>query len=269
MDVMLSGLGDILTLYPKGCLAPIKPTLILPEVTDGKHWRDGFMKWNDPKGEYFLQTTEYVEGWSTINKDKISAKDVASARDLLKPAYKNKIASLDPRQGGPGQATATFLLVTFGEEYVRRLYSEQGVVYTSDYRQLADWVAKGVHWVGLGQISRPIEPLRKEGLPIEVVTHKDFPGFLSGGGGVLKLIKNAPHPNAATILLNWLASKEGQELFSDVSEWPSRRSDVSSKGLPSYLFPKPGVKYLDNFDYKFYTEKRPETQKKLIELLGR
>jgi ABC-type Fe3+ transport system substrate-binding protein len=143
------------------------------------------------------------------------------------------------------------------------------VVYTGDYRQLADWIAKGVHWIGLGQISRPIEPLRKEGLPIEVVTHKDFPGFLSGGGGVLKVLKNPPHPNAATILLNWLASKEGQEFFSDVSEWPSRRVDVSRKGLPEYLFPKAGVKYLDNFDYKFYTEKRPETSKKLIELLGR
>jgi ABC-type Fe3+ transport system substrate-binding protein len=269
MDVMLSGLGDILTLYPKGCLAPIKPALILPEVTDPKNWREGLLKWNDPKGEYFLQTTEYVEGWTIINKDKLNAKDVALAKDLLKPAYKNKIASHDPRQAGPGQATATFLLVTFGEDYVRRLYSEQGVVYTGDYRQLADWIAKGVYWIGLGQISRPIEPLRKEGLPIEIVAHKDFPGFLSGGGGVVKLLKNAPHPNAATILVNWLAAKEGQELFSDVSEWPSRRIDVSSKGLPDYLFPKAGVKYLDNFDYKFYTEKRPKTSKQLIELLGR
>jgi iron(III) transport system substrate-binding protein len=269
IDVMLSGLGDILTLYPKGCLAPIKPKLMLPEVTNGKNWRGGFLKWNDPKEEYFLQTTEYVEGWTIINKDKINAKNVAFARDFLNPAYKNKIASHDPRQSGPGQATATFLLLTFGEDYVRRLYSEQGVVYTGDYRQLADWIAKGVHWIGLGQISRPIEPLRKEGLPIEVVTHKDFPGFLSGGGGVLKLLKDAPHPNAARILVNWLASKEGQELFSDVSEWPSRRVDVSMKGLPEYLFPKAGVKYLDNFDYNFYTEKRPETSKKLIELLGR
>jgi iron(III) transport system substrate-binding protein len=269
MDVMLSGLADILTLYPKGCLAPIKPTLILPEVTNPKNWRDGFLKWNDPNGEYFLQTTEYVEGWTIINKDRLKPTEVALAKDFLKPAYKNKIASHDPRQGGPGQATATFLLVTFGEDYVRRLYSEHGVVYTGDYRQLADWIAKGVYWIGLGQISRPIEPLRKEGLPIEVVTHKDFPGFLSGGGGVLKLLKNSPHPNAATILLNWLASKEGQELFSDVSEWPSRRVDVSRKDLPDYLFPKPGVKYHDNFEYKFYTEKRPEVSKKLIDLLGR
>jgi iron(III) transport system substrate-binding protein len=269
IDIMLSGLGDLLTLYPKGCLAPIKPNLILAEVTDPKNWRSSSLKWNDPEGQYFLQTTEYVEGWTTINKDRIKPNEVASAKDFLKPAYKNKIASHDPRQAGPGQATATFLLVRFGEDYVRRLYSDQGMVYTGDYRQLADWIAKGTYWIGLGQISRPIEPLRKEGLPIEVVTHKDFPGFLSGGGGVLKLIKSAPHPNAATILVNWLASKQGQEFFSEVSEWPSRRIDVSHKDLPDYLFPKTGVKYDDNFDYKFYTEKRPDTSKRLIELLGR
>lgn len=38
MDVLLGGL---ITLHPKGCLVPMKPRLLLPEVNDGKYWRGG------------------------------------------------------------------------------------------------------------------------------------------------------------------------------------------------------------------------------------
>ena len=34
MDVLLSGLSELITLHPKGCLAPVKPKLLLPEVAD-------------------------------------------------------------------------------------------------------------------------------------------------------------------------------------------------------------------------------------------
>jgi ABC-type Fe3+ transport system substrate-binding protein len=271
MDVVMSGLSEILGLHSKdkSCYAPIKPSLILPEVVDLKNWQGGALKWNDFEGQYFLQTSEYVEGWTTINTDQVQPAQVASAQDFLKPEFNGKIASFDPRRGGPGQATATFLLLAFGDEYVRRLYLGQKVAYTTEYRQLADWITRGAYSIGLGQIATPVEPLRKAGLPISVVTHKDFPGFLSGGFSVLKGIKHSPHPHAATVLVNWLASKEGQEIFSRTALWPSRRTDVQVKEVPEYLFPKNNVKYLDNFDMDFYARKRPETSKKLIELLGR
>jgi len=268
MDVILSGMSEVLSLYPKGCLAPVKQTLLLPEVTDTKNWKDGQLKWNDPDRQYFFQTTEYVEGWTTINSQRVNPKDLDTARELLSERFKGKIASFDPRRGGPGQATATFLFVAFGDEFVRALYSGQKVAYTTNYRQLADWIARGTYLIGLGQVTTPIEPLRKEGLPIGVVAHRDFPGFLSGGGGVLKLVKQAPHPNAAVVLINWLASQDGQEFFSQTSLWASRRIDVTTKGLPGYSLPKAGVKYLDNYDYDFYAKKRAQVGKKLKNLLG-
>jgi hypothetical protein len=58
MDVLLSGNSELISLYPKGCLSPVKPKLILPEVADSKYWRDGALKWNDPEGQYLLQTSE-------------------------------------------------------------------------------------------------------------------------------------------------------------------------------------------------------------------
>src|SRR6266576_2606988 len=53
MDVLLSGLSELITLHPKGCLAPVKTKLLLPEVADGKYWRGGNLKFNDLEGQYF------------------------------------------------------------------------------------------------------------------------------------------------------------------------------------------------------------------------
>ncbi|HTN69829.1 MAG TPA: hypothetical protein VMO00_01940, partial [Methylomirabilota bacterium] len=119
-------------------------------------------------------------------------------------------------------------------------------------------------------VDRNVEPLRQEGLPIGIIPSlTDAPGYITGGSSVLKLVKDSPHPNGATVLLNWLASKEGQEIFSQSSGHPSRRTDVSTKGVPSHRIPTAGVDYLDTYTYEFYSKKRPEISKKLAELLGR
>jgi iron(III) transport system substrate-binding protein len=44
----------------------------------------------------------------------------------------------------------------------------------------------------------------------------------------LALAKNAPHPNAARVLIEWLTSKEGQEFILQVSNRPSPRVDVKN-----------------------------------------
>ena len=55
-------------------------------------------------------------------------------------------------------------------------------------------------------------------------------GSSSGDGyGSLAILKNPPHPNAAKIFVNWLLSKEGQELYSRTSLHGARRLDVETK----------------------------------------
>jgi ABC-type Fe3+ transport system substrate-binding protein len=45
------------------------------------------------------------------------------------------------------------------------------------------------------------------------------------------IVKNPPHPNATKVLINWLLSREGQELWTKVMEQPTRRLDVETKWL--------------------------------------
>ncbi|PYJ68080.1 MAG: hypothetical protein DME76_13480, partial [Verrucomicrobia bacterium] len=41
-------------------------------------------------------------------------------------------------------------------------------------------------------------------------------------------LKKAPHPNAAKVYVNWLLSREGQEVFSNAMGQPTRRLDVDT-----------------------------------------
>ena len=141
-------------------------------------------------------------------------------------------------------------------------------VYTANHRQLADWIARGVYPIGLGAVSRAFDPLRKKGLPIGTLRFDDLPGKLTGGSGVIKLVKDSPNPNAAAVFVNWMASKEGQEIFEKHVRQKSRRLDVN-EGLDDYVMPKEGVKYHDDYAYDFYTKERPRARKRLVKLLGR
>lgn len=271
MDVLLSGLSELITLHPKGCLAPVKPRLLLPEVAEGKYWRGGALKFNDLEAQYLLQLSEFASfGRLLFNTDHVKAQELRTSADLLKPRFKGKIAAFDPRVSGAGQATAAYLLTTFGEEYIRKLYLEQALVYSTNHRQLSEWVARGTYFMALGVQERGFEPYFKEGFPLTVLNSlDDAPGYLLGGSGVVKVMKDSPHPDGAVILLNWLASKEGQEICSRTVTQPSRRVDVKVDEIPSYLYPKPGLKYLDTYSHDFYTKKRPEVMKVLANLLGR
>ena len=209
-----------------------------------------------------------MSGFVIVNTNQVKPEDIATAKDLLRPEFRGKIASFDPRRGGSGEATAVYLLVTRGEEYVWQLYFGQKVVSTTNFRQLAEWVGRGVYSIGLASRESETQRFRKEGLAIAVVNLQDAPGFLVGGRSVLKLVNRSPHPNAATVLLNWLASREGQELFSRTSLQPSRRVDVRVKEIPDYVLPQPGVKYLDTYEYDFYVNRRGELRKLFKKVFG-
>ena len=45
------------------------------------------------------------------------------------------------------------------------------------------------------------------------------------------VIKNAPHPNATKVLVNWLLSKDGQEIYSKAQGQATRRLDVDTKWM--------------------------------------
>lgn len=266
IDVTIGGNGD--TVYKKGCFQPIKPHLVLPEVLNTKNWADNRIKFNDPKRAYLLEMISSVYGWMVYNTNMVKPAELKTAKDLLKAKFKGKIAAHDPRRGGAGQNVASYIYYKLGEKFVIDLFKGQKVAYTRSYTGIGEWVARGSYAIAIGATARGVEPFRKQGLPIAVVQLDDI-AYVAGSVGILRYTKGAPHPNAAVVFMNWLLTKEGQEFFSKATHEPSRRTDVSKKDVPSYLIPKPGVKYFDSYEYTFNFEMHPKIKKKLVKVLGR
>jgi len=251
IDVMLGGGRELRPMMREGFLEPVKPQLILPGVAP-KNFREGKLKWMDNSGQYLLQGSEYVFGWLLVNKDQVDPASIKSWKDLLDPKYKGKIASDDLRTPGPGQGSSAWIYNVFGIDYIKALFIDQQVAFTSDNRLLVENVVRGITPIAFGAIQTVVERFRREGFTnLAIVLPGDAPGYLTGGFSVLKQAKGVPHPNAAQVFINWYVSRPGQEVYESVMLETSRRVDIHT-GLPDYLVPKPGINYYEAYNEEVY-----------------
>jgi len=251
IDVMLGGGRELRPMMREGFLEPVKPQLILPGVAP-KNFREGKIKWMDNSGQYLLQGSEYVFGWLLVNKDQVDPASIKSWKDLLDPKYKGKIASDDLRTPGPGQGSSAWIYNVFGIDYIKALFIDQQVAFTSDNRLLVENVVRGITPIAFGAIQTVVERFRREGFTnLAIVLPGDAPGYLTGGFSVLKQAKGVPHPNAAQVFINWYVSRPGQEVYESVMLETSRRVDIHT-GLPDYLVPKPGINYYEAYNEEVY-----------------
>lgn len=264
IDLNIGGTSICWTMAERGLIDDARALIVDPTLFDAAKWKGGQMRPilpapSLPKDFYCgLQTSEWVMTDLFVNTKSLPAGSIKNWRDLLKPEYKGKIASFDPRLPGPAQTTAGYLRTILGDGFLRDLYAGQEVVMTADADQLSQWVARGTYPIVLSALSGSIEAFRKQGLPIERVFPEDGPGILTGGFGTVFRYKGGPNPNAAALFMNWFAGKEAQEIAEGGTLEPSLRADTA-KALPAYLVPRPGVDYKYNDwhpDY-FFANRRP------------
>jgi iron(III) transport system substrate-binding protein len=266
MFPVVAGAGQV-TGGVMGMLAPLRPVLLLPEVVDPSKYRNGKLWFADPEAQYILRITNFANTVGTVNSDHVSASSLNNLNELLKPEYKGKIAAHDPSVAGQGESTASFLYVTQGADFVKQLYIGQEVFLTREHRQLGDLLARGSHPIALAIQEQEVGRLEREGFKVAPLT--ELPGYVTGGFGFLGLLDKAPHPNAAKVFVNWLASQEGAQLFQDAQRQTSTRDDVDVSGLPKFLIPRKGEDPLDSADWRFTLESRAKIQVELQQILGR
>ncbi len=251
-DVLFAGSDSMAGVYyPEKMLAPLKPELVLPQVVDSTKWTHGGLWFADPEKAYVLRLFNTAGPSLYINTDSVKPGDLKSAQDLLDPKWKGKISAHDPTVAGRGVGQATRFYLEFGEDFLRKLYVDQKPMIVRDRRQLTDWLARGTYPISLDGEQDDLERLRKQGLPIQAVYQLgDMGGTVSSGIGQMGLVDHAPHPNAAKVFVNWMASKEGLEVFSRArGEAPTRNDIDATAYLPAEFVPKPGVKYYDVHDW--------------------
>ena len=266
IDATLTGMVE-LPLVKEGFFEDERARLLLPGVTDPKNWTDGKLKFADDTQKFMLQTHAYRSGVPFYNSNIIKKFD--SWQVLLDPKLKGKIVVYDPRTGGPGQAMSTYIASELGMDFFKKLYIDQQVIYSLDSRQMAEWVVRGVYAVALGVLTPEYLKFKEAGMNHLVPADPDDgSGTLTGGFSVILLPKGAPHPNAATVFLNWYSSQPGQEAFSKAYKVPSRRTDVFVDGIAEYTVPKAGRKYQDQYTEDWATTGRIKAQEQVNEVLG-
>jgi iron(III) transport system substrate-binding protein len=261
MDVSLGGPDTVYgTFLPNKWIDPLKPQLVLPEVIDPTVWPNGTPWFRDPGGDTSLQLFNTISPIGYINTSMIDPEELRTSDDLLNPKWKGKIASYDPSVNGGGLIFGSVVYVTRGADFAKQLYQGQEVAYTRDYQQIADWVAHGSYPIGIG--ATPIFVAPYQGLPLQQMVLTDIKTIVAGGYGIVSLWNQAPHPNAAKVFANWIASKEGVSTYGAIDGSAPVRTDVDPTAwLAPDLIPKSNGDYFDVFEYKYVTEQRQPISK--------
>jgi len=160
------------------------------------------------------------------------------------------------------------LFVQLGAEFVKRLYIDQQPVFSRERRQYTDWLARGTYPICLNCREDDVKPLRQEGFKlVEVFETADITPRVNGSPWLLTLANKAPHPNAARVFANWIASKEGLEIYSRGYGAATLRTDVDESFLGRGAVPRAGVKYLDDTEWSWTVSGRREARDKVQQLL--
>jgi ABC-type Fe3+ transport system substrate-binding protein len=271
VDVALSGIQTMAAIFHREkMLDPIDDTVLIhPDVTDGSKWQKGKPWFMDPEGKYVLRLFNTVGAMFFLNTDAAKPGEIKNAKDLLDPKWKGKIVAHDPTVPGTGSNDAARLYVQFGEDFIKKLYIDQQPRILRDRRQITDGIMRGTFAIALGAEDDDMEKLAKDGIPVQAVYELgDLPGSTSAGVGQVALMSHAPHPNAARLFINWIASKEGLEIYSRNRGGAPTRTDIDAKSfMPIENIPKPGVEYFDTYDWEFTLSTKEKIRERMGELL--
>lgn len=220
-DIYSGGLGgrSFYDFHKAGVLDPLKPVLLLPEVSDGSKWLNGEHYYADSEKQFVFMYEGSVAGNGLhYNTGLVDLKEFKSYWDLLNPKWKGKILLFERPGVGSPSVVRFFHHAQLGPDFVKRLFGEMDVTVSQDRRQSSDWLASGKFpiCIDCGDTDRA----KQQGLPVDEFPHANlkeasYEVSTSGNSG-LALINNAPNANAARVFINWFLSRAGQTAWQAV-----------------------------------------------------
>lgn len=252
-DLCITGNITPLTVFHKAkILEPIKPLLLLPEVVNESVWFEGRHHYNDPENRYiFIFEGTPRSGELTFNTKLVNGAEIRSFWNLLDAKWKGKIVTIDPLVAGPINSAQIFFYKhpDLGPEFLKRLYGETNMTIVRADEQLMDWLSIGKFALGFG--GRDVDKAMAQGLPVNqfLPNHMKEGSSLATYNGTLSFFNRAPHPNAAKVAVNWLLSKEGQNIWLDYNaktagQYDSLREDIPKEKVSELGRRVKGGKYL-------------------------
>ena len=227
-DVRIGGTDNLsYKLKGQGYLDSVRKELILPEVADEKYWWGGMdTVFVDKERKYYLAFVLYEQTIAQYNK-KLIPGDL-TFEEVLDPKWSGKITMAEPHGGSP-LSGGSVLYKVYGEQYIRKLITDQKLVISKEPRQQMQWMISGRYPITFGL---PTAALVEYNKARGVANSDDEIGRIKGprtyshGVGAISLPAKRPHPNAAAVFINWLLTKETQTGLMKAVKLNSRRNDV-------------------------------------------
>lgn len=232
---------------------PLDPFLIEPSVLDrSQGYRADHALWADTTQKFcqFIGLESEPNLMELYyNKDKVSQAEldsIQSWQDLVTPAWKGRIVVGDISTGADS-THVTYGWLALGQDWFAKLLAnDPAVVISGDERSFADGLAQGKWSIGmLPPGTASLESAISSGLPLALFPRTLAEGPLHTGGGRVCVSNQAPHPNAAKLLANWMLDKDGQTAFNAFTQRVGRvaiRSDVPQGNIPSAVWERANAK---------------------------
>ena len=209
----------------------VKAGLLQPYVSpESAAYPAGF---KDSKGYW----VDYFDSYNVIGYNtQLVARDQApkSWEDLLDPKWKGKIALDEENFSWYGAMTQKW-----GKEktqrYMRAL-AKQDIQLRNGQTLIAQLMAAGEFSVAM-VLAHRIEKMKEQGAPVEWVTTLDP---VTASLHPIGIAAKAPHPNAAKLFVDFILSKDGQQLLLSIERTPARPGiDTKMEARKLKLFPMP------------------------------
>ncbi len=174
--------------------------------------------------------------------------------DLLNPSLRGKMAWNGFPTSSGGGGFIGIVLTEMGEEkgmaYLREIAKQNVANLRGSAREVLDQVIAGEYSVALQIFNHHAVISAKKGAPVDWIPMEPATVTLS----TISVLRQAPHPNAAKLFMDFIISREGQEVF--------RRADyiTSHPDVPSSV---PGLKPAEGkFRARFFSPE--ETEEKMV-----